>query len=119
MTSLKTTIQSLVIPCCILGIVLGGSLPGCSNKTPTDPREPTMPTQSIEEVLRAHTDSLMAVAGVVGVGQALCDGAPCIRIYAAKMTSAIEENVPDTLDGYPVDVEVTGPVNARPPDDSG
>ena len=69
----------------------------------------------IEEVLNTHTDSLMAVRGVVGVGQARCDDAPCIRIYASEMTSEIENEVPDSIEGYAVDVEVTGTIGPRSP----
>lgn len=69
--------------------------------------------QSIEEVLAAHTDSLMAIRGVEGVGEALCDDTPCIRIYASELTSEIEREVPDTIEGYPIDVEVTGRIEPR------
>jgi hypothetical protein len=67
----------------------------------------------IEDVLSTHTDSLMAVRGVVGVGQGKCDDAPCIRVYASEMTPEIESEVPDTIEGYAVDVEVTGPIGPR------
>lgn len=64
--------------------------------------------QSIEEVLATHTDSLMAIRGIEGVGEALCDDTPCIRVYASELTSEIESEVPDTIEGFPIDVEVTG-----------
>lgn len=70
-----------------------------------------MTSHSIEEVLETHTDSLMSIKGVEGVGQALCDDAPCIRIYASRMTSEIESEVPDSIEGFAVDVEVTGRID--------
>lgn len=70
--------------------------------------------QSIEEVLTAHTDSLMDIRGVEGVGQAICDETPCIRIYASERTPEIKSEVPDTIEGYAVDVEVTGRIDPRP-----
>jgi hypothetical protein len=74
-----------------------------------------MAPPSIESVLNTHTDSLMAVRGVVGVGQGKCDDAPCIRIYASEITPEIESDVPDSIEGYDVDVEVTGTIGPRSP----
>lgn len=107
--------RHMLIICCVGASVFCGFLGGCTDESDPDQRELAMPELSIEEVLDAYTDSLMAIPGVVGVGQGQCDGAPCIRVLAAEMTSEIEENVPDTLKGYPVDIEVTGPVRKRSP----
>lgn len=67
-----------------------------------------MSAQSIEEVLSSHRDSLMAIPGVNGVGQGLCDDRPCIRVFASELTPEIESEVPDSIQGFAVDVEVTG-----------
>jgi len=72
-----------------------------------------MPTQSIQEVLAAHNDSLMAIPGVVGTAIGICDGAPCIRVFVADSGSARRVNVGTRLDGYPVRVEITGQFRAR------
>lgn len=100
---------------CSLGLLLlGSSGNGCDRKTkPDHDRDTTMTSQSIEQVLETHTDSLMAIRGVEGVGQALCDDVPCIRVYASRMTSEIKSEVPDSIEGYAVDVEVTGPIGPR------
>ena len=74
-----------------------------------------MSSPSIDVVLNAHTDSLMAIRGVEGVGQALCDDVPCIRIFASRQTPELDGQVPDSLQGYAVDVEVTGPIGPRQP----
>jgi len=72
-----------------------------------------MPTQSIQEVLAAHNDSLMAIPGVVGTAIGICDGAPCIRVFVADSGSARRVKVGTRLDGYPVRVEITGQFRAR------
>ena len=102
----------------VLALVLAGGLAGgCSRTSTSNQQEQTaMSSPSLEEVLDAHKDSLMAVRGVVGVGQALCDDTPCIRIYASRQTPEIDEQVPDSIQGYAVDVEVTGPIGPRQPD---
>ncbi len=72
-----------------------------------------MTTQPIEQVLREHTDSLMAVPGVVGVAIADCGGNPCIRVMVEKKTAELARRVPQKLGGYGVDIAETGKIRAR------
>lgn len=74
-----------------------------------------MSSKSIEEVLAAHTDSLMALPGVVGTAIGLCGRVACIRVFLADSSAANRERIPDRLEGYPVEVEVTGPIRPRRP----
>lgn len=69
-----------------------------------------MPPRSIEEVLAAHTDSLMSLPGVVGTAIGLCDSLPCIRVFLSDSSAVSRRKIPNRLDGYPVRVDVTGPV---------
>ena len=66
------------------------------------------PGRPLEEVLRAHTETLMAVPGVVGTAQGLCEGTPCIRVLVARKTPDLLRAIPTSLEGYPVAVEETG-----------
>ena len=70
-------------------------------------------TRSIDEVLRAHTDSLMAVPGVVGTAVGRCDGEPCIQVLAADSSVATAGRIPARLEGYRVVVVVTGAIRPR------
>src|SRR5207302_1987617 len=72
-------------------------------------------SKTIEAVLAAHTDSLMALPGVVGTAIGLCDGVPCIRVFLADSSAAARGRIPAQLDGYSVKVEVTGPIGPRRP----
>jgi hypothetical protein len=67
----------------------------------------------IEEVLRTNTPGWMAIPGVVGTGIGLCDSAPCLKVFAAERTAEIREQIPDSVEGYPVRVEVTGGFRPR------
>lgn len=67
-----------------------------------------MPNKSLEEVLQEHTGSLMALSGVVGTAQGLCDGKPCIRVFVAKKSDELMGQIPPEIEGYPVDVQETG-----------
>lgn len=71
--------------------------------------------KTIEAVLAAHTDSLMAIPGVLGTGVGRCEnGATCIRVLVSRVTEEIQRRVPRELEGYQVRVDVTGPIVPRP-----
>ena len=78
-------------------------------------REDEMTQPSIEEVQEAHTAEWMTLPGVVGVGIGLCEGEPCIRVLLSRASPEAEEAIPERLDGYPVQLEVTGGFEPRVP----
>ena len=72
-----------------------------------------MGSRAIAEVLKDHARELMAIPGVVGAGQGLCEGKPCIKVFVIKKTPELEQKLPKTLESYPVVIEETGEVKAR------
>ncbi len=95
-------------------LVVAAALASCGRR---DRREETqaVTSQTIEAVLAAHSDSLMALPGVVGTAIGMCDGAPCIRVFIADASAPGRRRIPAQLEGYPVKVEVTGPIRPRGP----
>jgi hypothetical protein len=73
----------------------------------------SMDGPTIESVLKLHSDSLMAVMGVVGTAIGEDAGKPCIKVYVAKRTIVIETKIPKSLEGYPVVLEETGEIRAQ------
>ena len=71
-----------------------------------------MAAKAIAEVLKEYTKAIMSIPGVVGTGQGLCEGKPCIKVFVIKKTPDLDRTIPDTLDGYPVMVEETGEIKA-------
>lgn len=71
-----------------------------------------MKSRSIDKVLADHTEHLMGLPEVVGVGIGECAGKPCIKVFAARQSSALDEQLPDSLEGYAVEIEVTGEIKA-------
>jgi hypothetical protein len=67
----------------------------------------------IKQVLEEHSPRLMAVPGVVGTAESLCDNEPCIVVMVVARTPELEQNLPDRLEGYPVTIRVTGELRAR------
>ena len=74
-----------------------------------------MREKTIEEALRDHTNSLMSLPGVVGTGQGLCDGQPCIKVFIVKKTPELLGQIPAEIEGYTVAVEETGEIKALEP----
>ena len=68
---------------------------------------------TISEVLAAHTDSLMRIPGVVGVGEGRLAGSPSVHVMVTRITPELRERLPKTLDGYPVNVVATGVIEAQ------
>jgi len=68
--------------------------------------------RNIDDVLRAHDKELLAVPGVVGVYVGvLADGkTACLKVMLARKSSETERALPKTLEGYPVEIEVTGEI---------
>jgi hypothetical protein len=69
--------------------------------------------RGIDDVLAAHTDSLLALPGVVGTAIALCDGERCIKVFLADSNPDTRGRIPPRLEGYRVVVEVTGTIRPR------
>jgi len=73
----------------------------------------TVTVRSIDEVLAAHSDSLMKLPGVVGTALGLCEGERCIKILLADSNPDTKRRIPARLEGYRVVVEVTGTITPR------
>ena len=73
----------------------------------------TVTARSIDEVLAAHTDSLMALPGVVGTAIGLCGAERCIKVFLADSSPDTKRRIPARLEGYRVLAEVTGTITPR------
>jgi hypothetical protein len=94
-------------------VLLAGGMVACSSGAPRAGGGATVTARSIDEVLAAHTDSLMALPGVVGTAIGLCEGERCIKVLVADSNPAMRRRIPDRLEGYRVLVEVTGTITPR------
>ena len=69
--------------------------------------------RTIREAKRGLSRRLLAQPGVSGVGIGEVAGDEQIVVYLAEDTPAVRALVPGEADGYPVAVEVIGPVVPR------
>jgi len=76
-----------------------------------------MENNAIAEVKARHEADLLALPNVTGIGIGERDGRPVIRVFVSEKLPesdlAPEERVPVSLDGYEVDVEAIGFVEAQ------
>ena len=102
--------------CFSLAILLMSSIPfaGENFGGHSNSKRSPMVAKAIDEVLREHVKPLMSIPGVVGAGQGLCEGKPCIKVFVIKMTPDLDQKIPNTLEGYQVVVEETGEIKALP-----
>ena len=107
--TIKMTFMSIGVIFFAIGIE------SCVNKAVENGQgEDTMPSKTIEEVLKEHTEELMSIPGVVGTAEGLCDGSPCVKVFVIKFTQELEQKILNILEGYPVEVEETGEFEALP-----
>jgi hypothetical protein len=72
-----------------------------------------MQNKSIDEVLAEHTPALMKLPGVRGTAQGIHAGKECIKVLVERDSPRLRMRIPDRLEGYPVEVEVTGRFDSR------
>ena len=90
----------------------GGDSAGTTD-TATAQEGDAVSQRSIIEVQEAHADAWEALDGVVGTGLGRCDGEPCIKVFVREKTTALEDEIPSRVEGYPVRLEITGPFRSR------
>jgi hypothetical protein len=70
--------------------------------------------QTIKDVKRAHEAQLLSLPDIASVGIGRDEnGNPAIIVHLARPNPATESKIPETIDGFPVIVNVSGPVKAQ------
>lgn len=96
-------------------VLLLAAWAGCRNG-PESSRTPlSMPQRPIEQVLAEKTTEWMSWEGVVGTATSLLDdGRQCLVVYLAYEDERLRARFPESVEGYPVLVEVSGEIRAMP-----
>ena len=94
-----------LVACCL------GLTYGCSHNM----RRSTSatPLRDINAVLADHDQNLLAIPGVVGVYVGLLsdEKTSCLKVMLARKDASLEGRIPRTLEGHPVETEVTGEIH--------
>ena len=72
-----------------------------------------MSNKKIKEVLRSYAHKLMAVPGVVGVGEGESEGKPCIMVFVIDGKAKPLKDLPQSLEGYLLKIEESGQFQAH------
>ena len=70
-------------------------------------------SKAIIEVQADHTAEWMSLPGVVGVAIGEHQGRACIKVFVAGDPAVVRQQLPTSVEGYPVVVEPSGPFRAR------
>jgi hypothetical protein len=90
----------------------GGDVSPPLTETISSPLDETgsgpQPSRSIETVKAAWEEQLMARPGVMGVGIGLTEDGQekCIKVYVNSKASALAAQIPNDIEGYPVEIEI-------------
>ncbi|HET9581557.1 MAG TPA: hypothetical protein VFP76_01935 [Gemmatimonadota bacterium] len=75
-----------------------------------------MTRDTLDAARQALTDSVIDLPGVAGVGIGECDGRPCLKVFIERRSDELEALIPRSMEGIPVDIEVTGEIRPLEPD---
>ena len=70
--------------------------------------------EDLGQIISTHGDLVMSLEDVVGIGEGLCDGNPCIRVFLARDNAVSLARISEYLAGIPYSTEITGEFTARP-----
>jgi hypothetical protein len=71
----------------------------------------------LAQAIARHRAGILTLPGVVGVGPGDCAGAPCVVVFVEADTPELRRRIPPRLEGYPVQLTVSGGVPALGADD--
>jgi hypothetical protein len=67
--------------------------------------------EPLSAVMARHGGWLMAIPGVVGIGEAHRGPEVCLTVFVREPTPTVVQLIPERLDGYDVQVVRTGEVS--------
>ena len=80
---------------------------------PEKPMEGAGEPPAIGEVKARHEERLLSLPGVISVGIGLGpDGTPVIIVGLDSMRASTIQEIPEEIEGYPVQVEMVGTIRA-------
>jgi len=77
---------------------------------PADTAAQPATDQSLSLVIARNAEKLMGIPGVVGVYEGETAGKPVLRVMVLSRADSTVQRIPKTLEGYDVEVEVSGPI---------
>ena len=92
-----------------LALLLAGCKPRVQAPAPDAAPAPA-PELPAALVIAKNATHLMGIPGVVGVYEGQTNGKPVLRVMVLSRADSTLRQIPKTLEGYAVEIEVSGPV---------
>jgi len=95
-------------------------LAACANElshsaTHSNIKDPLMvSSDELGMIISNQGELIMRLDDVVGIGEGLCDGTPCIRVFLARDNAASIARIKELLAGVPFETDVSGEFLASP-----
>ena len=96
-------------------LAMGILLSACTvaKVTGTEPEAAELAVPDIATIIAIHEQSIMGLDDVEGIGESLCEGTPCIKIFLSEDNPSTRAVLPAELEGVPVVVELSGGFSAQ------
>jgi hypothetical protein len=104
------TLASAVVAIFVAGCQARAPEQSASTTPAPAPAAETTADQSLSLVIARNATKLMGIPGVVGVYEGQSDGRPVLRVMVLSRADSTMERIPKSLEGYAVEVEVSGPI---------
>ncbi len=90
-------------------------LMGCDSTSNISKKDTTTTktTVTVSDILAKYSDTWMQVEGVVGTGEGRYQDKPCVKVFVESSTELIKKEIPSSVHGIPVVIEVTGEIRAQ------
>lgn len=105
LSRVSPTLLSLVLFACHSG-----------SEPPPSTQTAAMQERDIHKANEELTRRVIDLPGVAGVGIGECEGEPCLRVMVDHRTEELLRQIPDSVAGFRVEVEETGPMEALDPE---
>jgi hypothetical protein len=89
-------------------------LSGCDSTSNISKKDSTTPTKTVTvtNVLEQYTATWMQIEGVIGTGEGLDHGTPCVKVFVSSKTEAVDQKIPASVENIPIIIEVVGTIRA-------
>jgi hypothetical protein len=113
----RTTYRGLTLYEGLTLLWIAGSAVACGAPAQRTPDTQSQAEENVQAdmsaVQKRLTEIVMARPGVVGIGQSLCGGNPCFRVYVSKLTPELQRRIPKRFEGIAVEVVESGDFRAQ------
>jgi len=103
----------VLVPAVALMLLVADCRPRVPSPAPEIASEPA-PEPALEDsaalVIARNAGTLMAIPGVVGLYEGETQGKTVLRVMVLSRADSTLRRIPKTLEGYPVEIEVSGPI---------